>query len=383
LRRKTGNALFLKEYNRRRILSFVREHKSISGIMLSKLSGLAPKSVYEICDGLIQDGYLYEASIGSSGGGRKPVMLSLRPDYYYSIGIDIDVGMVRAVLMDITSTVKFELNERVDGINYEVYLGLMVKLIKTLYKRNKTDASKLLGVGLSVPGLIDIDSKKLIMAPNLKWENKDLINDLKQHLSCNIFVENEAMSSAFCEKWLGECKNDKDFICINIKSGIGAGIYTCGKPYRGARGSAGEIGHIPLSENGPLCGCKNRGCLETLASTNALLTNAKSAFEKEITLDGLIALAQGKNKAAEEIFNNAAQYLGLAISFLVNTYNPSKIILGKDFTKYAKFELDVIIDKVNGTALKHNASAVRIQPSSFGERASVLGAAILPQIQIF
>ena len=98
---------------------------------------------------------------------------------------------------------------------------------------------------------------------------------LKERTSLPVYIENEAMASAICENWIGACRNDSDFVCVNIKSGIGAGIFTGGKPYRGADGSAGEVGHIVVDENGPKCGCGNYGCLETFASTGRIVEKAR------------------------------------------------------------------------------------------------------------
>ena len=381
--KETGNSVFLKEYNRRQLLSLVRNHEDSSYVELTKFSGLAPKSVYEICQGLIEEGFLYESAIGESAGGRKPKMLSIKPNSYFSIGIDIDVNYISAVLMDIAGNIKDEIELKTNSIIYDHYLTFIYETINKIIFKNKIDKNKLLGIGVSVPGLIDAQTKHIVMAPNLHWEDKDIISDLKNRLSCEIYLENEALASTICEKWIGDCKLDEDFICINIKSGIGAGIFASDKPYRGISGSAGEIGHIPLDENGPICGCKNRGCLETLASSNALLYNAKMAFGETITMEILIDKAQNGDEKSLLIFKNAAEYLGLAITFLVNTFNPSKIIIGKDFVKYKEFELHLITEKVKRMALRSNAKSVEIKASNFGERSSVLGAAILPQRALF
>lgn len=380
---KTGNSKFLKEYNRSLILSLIRKGGGVSCAELSRLTGLRQKSVYEICAGLIQEEYIYESAIGESGGGRKPAILSLKPDSYFSIGIDIDVGFIRSVLMDTTGRVVRESALNADIGSYGEYLTLIADIINGLIRQNGVKKDRLLGVGVSVPGFIDANTMRIVMAPNLGFEDRDLINDLKAILPVEIYMENEAMASTVSEKWLGECTEDENFICINIKSGIGAGIYTLNRPYRGVKGSAGEIGHIPLDHNGPLCGCKNRGCLETLASTNAIIRNAKKVFGDGITIDELIRKAESGDKTAWNLFENAAEYLGTAIVFLVNIFNPSKIILGKDFTKYGRFELSAITDKVRSCALKPNSKSVAIKSSSLGERASVLGAAILPQKIIF
>lgn len=365
------------------LLSLLWQHSKISYTALSKLSGLAPKSVYEIISGLINEDFVVEASIGKSSGGRKPAMLSLKPCSYYSIGVDIDVGRVKAVLMDITGSISYEYEIKTDTTDYDYHADLILKITGQIIENFKISHDKLLGIGITVPGFINSNTKKIIMAPNLGWENKDLINDLKDRLSFSIYLENEAMASAVCEKWIGECRNDRDFICINIMSGIGAGIYTSDKPFHGVSGSAGEIGHIPMDKNGPICACKNRGCLETLSSTKAILKRAKEEYGKSISLDELIELARNEDKKASRIFDNAADYLGLAISYLVNTFNPSRIVLGKDFVKYSDLMLDTVRKKVKATALKNNYDYVDITVSKFGERAPVLGAAMLQVRTIF
>lgn len=381
--KKTGNSVFLKQYNRRQMLSLIRKHEKISYVELTNLSGLAPKSVYEICDGLKKDGFLYESAVGQSGGGRKPKMLSLKPNSYFSVGVDIDVGCVNIILMDIAGNICDEYEQSMDTILYDIYLDAISGNILKILRKHAIKNDRFLGVGVSAPGFISALTKHIVMAPNLGWEDKDIIKDLCERLACDISLENEALASAICEKWIGECQNDEDFICINIKSGIGAGIYVSGKPCRGKGGSAGEIGHIPLKKDGPLCGCKNRGCLETLSSTTALINHAINVFVERMDLEKLISFAHDGDEKAIAIFQDAADYLGTAITFLVNTFNPSKIIIGKDFIRYAEFELDLIIKKVQESALKPNARDVKIKVSDFGKRSSVLGAAILPQSKIF
>lgn len=226
MNKKTGNSKFLKEYNRRLILSLLRKGGGMSCATLSKMTGLTQKSVYEICDGLMKEAFIYESAIGKSEGGRKPAIISLKPGSHYSIGIDIDVQYLRATLMDTTGNIIDESALSSNISSYEYYLEIIASEVDKLIDNNRIRTDRLLGVGISVPGFIDANTKRIVMAPNLGLEDKDLINDLKEKLPFDIFMENESMASAIGEKWLGECKNDENFICINIKSGIGAGIYT-------------------------------------------------------------------------------------------------------------------------------------------------------------
>lgn len=381
--KKAGNSTYLKEYNRSLLLSLVRNHERISYTDLSKKSGLTPKSVYEIINGLIEEGYMTEAFIGESSGGRKPTMLSLKSNSYYSIGIDIDVGRIKAVLMDFIGSVIYESETKMSETDYEMHVNCISDITNSIITKFNLSDTQLLGLGISVAGFVNSSTKKIIMAPNLGWENKDLIGDLTSRLSCRVFLDNEAMASAVCEKWIGDCKDDKHFICINIMSGIGAGIYASDQPYRGVSGSAGEIGHITMDRNGPVCGCKNRGCLETFSSTTAILKRADKAYGRKTSLEELIDLARGGDEIALEIFNTAADYLGMAICYLVNTFNPSKVVLGKDFTKYSEFMMKTLVERVRATSLTNNYESVVIAVSKFGDKAPVLGAAMLPVRKIF
>ncbi|MDR3551956.1 MAG: ROK family protein [Clostridia bacterium] len=380
--KNAGNSVYLKRYNRALLLGLVREHGSISRTALARLTGLAPKSVYEIAAGLIDDGYLDGGSVGDSNGGRRPAMLSLRRNSFFSIGVDIDVGSLRAVLMELTGGVLFTMDADVPGGTYGDFLDAIEQAVGGIIRRHSIAPDRLLGVGVSVPGFIDRKTGRILMAPNLGWENRDMAADLGRRLGCALFVENEAMATAVCEKWIGCCRDDADFICINIKSGIGAGIFLADKPYTGASGTAGEIGHIPVERNGPLCGCKNRGCLETMCSTRALLSKAAVLYGRPFTLDELIALAEHDGKA-RGIFTTAADYLALVITGLINALNPSRIVLGKDFVRYSHLMLGEIITRTAATALRHSFSAAAITVSGFAQDDSVLGAAILPVRNVF
>jgi N-acetylglucosamine repressor len=211
-----------------------------------------------------------------------------------------------------------------------------------------------------------------------------------------VYVENEAMSSAICENWLGVCQNVENFVCVNIKSGIGAGIFTNGRLYRGAGGSAGEVGHIVVDENGLRCGCGNYGCLETMASTGRIVEKARKMVRQgiasslnempdadDISIDNIVEAARSGDEAARGILLESARFLGIALSNLVNTLNPSKIVIGKDFVKYGDLVMDCIKSIVGSKALKTNASKVEMLTSEIGEKASTLGAAIIPLKVLF
>lgn len=391
-RNKTGNNKFLKEFNQKAILDLIRIHNAISRAELSQLTGLSPTAIGIIASSLLEEGYIHETDIGESKGGRRPVLLELKPDSFYSVGVDLDVNYINIILMDITGKPVCERNlSRSENIGFEDTVIEIEDTVQKMLVDFSIETDKLLGIGMSIAGMVNNDLCKIVLAPNLGWKDISIKPFLKKFLNIPIFIENEAMSSAICENWIGMCQGINNFVCINVKSGIGAGIFTGGRLYRGTSGSAGEVGHIIVDENGPRCGCGNYGCLETLASTDRIVESTKKLIRQGvvsslnaienvdvINIDSIVQAAKDGDAASRSILLESARYLGLAISNIVNTLNPSKIILGKEFVKYSDIVLDYIKDVVEHKALKSPSSIVQIMASEIGERSSVLGAAIIP-----
>lgn len=393
---RAGNSKFLKAYNETGILDLIRIKQPVSRAELSKETGLSPTAIGVIVSSLLEKGYIHETGQGESKGGRKPVMLELKPDSYYSVGLDIDVDSIQFALTDITGRLVYEGSVPLDVNTVEATVAASETCISEIMGRFSIDRERMLGIGISVPGMVDSISHRVVLAPNLGWEDEDPAGMLKERLQLPVFIENEAMASAICENWIGTCQKASNFVCVNIKSGIGAGIFTGGKPYRGTSGSAGEVGHIVVDENGPRCGCGNYGCLETMASTGRIVEKARKMvrqgvvsslndFENvdELTLENITAAARAGDGAAMNLLDETARYLGIALSNLVNTLNPSRIVLGKDFTVYGDLVLGTLRNVIDAKALKRPASNVELLISETGDRASTLGAAIVPLKKLF
>lgn len=394
---RTGNNKFLKQFNQAGILDLIRVHKSISKAELSQITGLSPTATGVITSSLLELGYIHETGTGESKGGRRPVMLEMRPDSFFSVGIDLDVNYMNVILIDITGKTIYEKSMFMSGFKKVAnVVNTLEDCVQKVLCEFSIGMDKLLGIGVSVPGMVDSETHEIVLAPNLGWNNVNIKPYLNIFSQAPVFIENEAMASAICENWVGSCQGVNNFVCINVKSGIGAGIFTQGRLYRGANGSAGEVGHIVVGENGPKCGCGNYGCLETVAATGRIVEKAKRLVRQgivsslnsfsnieDINIDLIIAAARAGDEAARNILLEAARNIGIAISYIVNTLNPSKIVLGKEFVKYGDLVVEVIKNIVSCKALKCPASEVEIEVSGIGEKASALGAAIIPLKVLF
>jgi len=397
IKSRAGNNKFLKKYNQTGVLDLIRINKAVSRVELSGLTGLSPTAIGSITSDLMENGYIREMGAGRSKGGRRPVLLELKPHSFYSAGVDIDVDGIRIVLIDITGETVWEnFLDICSPFDVNTVVSNIGKEIARFVGSHGIENTKMLGVGVSVPGMVSGETGEIVLAPNLGWENEDIGKPLADLLHIPVSVENEAMASAICENWLGTCQGINNFVCINIKTGVGAGIFTGGKPYKGASGCAGEVGHIVVAENGPKCGCGNYGCLETMASTGCIAENARRLVRQgmvsklndysnvdDIGIEQVITAARAGDEASRNILLESARYMGIAVSNIVNTLNPDKVIIGKEFVKYADLVMDCITGVVKCKALKPSASSVDISASVIGEKTSALGAAIIPLKALF
>lgn len=391
-----GNNQYLKELNQAAVMALIRQKERLSRKELSDLTGLSPTACGSITRQLIQDGFLHETGQGESTGGRKPVMLEIKPNSYYAAGFDIGMEDLQIVVADITGQILYQRNLEYNlGISVERALDLVYAELSVIVESLGLQWDKFLGCGLSIPGLVDRGTNQVIMAPNLSWNHVDLKAKASETLKMPVYIENEAMCSAICENWIGKCKNIDNFVVINVESGIGAGIFIGGSIYRGFSGSAGEIGHLIVQENGRLCGCGNHGCLETYASTRYMLLEVNNRLNNGYSSD-CISKADNPMKwekipeAAEkgdplckDVLHQAAKFLGYAVAYLINTLNPEAIVLGKSFTQYAPLVMDTLNRTVKEKALNYPASRVQIMTSDFGMNSSALGAAMIPIRKIF
>ena len=318
---RTGNNQFLKKYNETGILDLIRVHKSVSRAELSQLTGLSPTASGVIVASLAEKGYIHETGTGESTGGRRPVMLELKPDSFYSAGVDLDVRSMHLAIIDITGRLVFEgTNAMLKGEDPVSTAEQILRFVRGAADAKKISPEKLLGLGVSVPGMIDGETRKIMLAPNLGWKDVDLRKQLEDLSGARVYVENEAMASAIYEHWIGSCQGVNNFVCINVKSGVGAGIFTDGRLYRGSGGSAGEVGHIVVEENGPRCACGNYGCLEAIASSTSIIGRAGMS-----SVGMVVESARQGDEKALGILEDSAKYLGRAIANIINTLNPSRI----------------------------------------------------------
>ena len=249
------------------------------------------------------------------------------------------------------------------------------------------------GVGIGAPGAVDPQEGRVIFAPNLGWENLPLKKSLEKLLEVPVFVENDCKLHTL-GVFEAELKaKPRHLIGIFLGTGIGAGIIIDGKPYTGASGTAGEVGHMVIDINGPECGCGNRGCFEALASRRALFRAIQAGVKKgqktiltDMLGDDLADLRSGDirkairrgDKFVEKIVEQAAEYTGIAVGNLMNLFNPEVIVIGGGVIEQLEHEMLPIIEKVaRKHALPGTSEGVEIMATRLGDDAGITGGAVL------
>ena len=251
--------------------------------------------------------------------------------------------------------------------------------------------SEISAVGIGVAGISNPEAGILFTSPNLPGLREVLLADIIQEkLAKKTFIINDANAAALGEFYFGAARNSRNFIYITISTGIGGGIVIDGKIYAGAIGIAGEVGHMTIDDNGPVCNCGNRGCWETLASGTALAREAKARISEgvktsileyargsieNVTPQVIHSAAEKGDKVAKELIAQSGYYVGVGLANLLNIFNPELIVIGGGLSNIGDMLLGPAFKTAEKRAYKEAFQAVRFASAELGGNAGAIGAA--------
>jgi glucokinase-like ROK family protein len=376
---KGVNHQSVKIQNRNLILRLIFKRGSISRQEISRIIGLTPATVTNITGELLEEGFIVELPSFEerTGSGRKAIPLAINPTSAYVLGVDIGPALVRIALSDLLGHLS-----DIESFQYDSQMGgefLKILIEKLNILREDRNA---LGIGIGVPGLIDSSSGEVKFSPNLGWKSLNLARPIKDVLRLPIVVENNVRVMALGERWFGKGKKSSNFVLVYVSLGIGSGIIIDGRIYKGANNGAGEIGHTVVSENGEVCNCGKKGCLETFASARAIVKKFKGIPGDEDTDISEIktAIEKGDRKAIE-IVERAGHYLGIGISNLVNMLDPEMIILAGRVVRLGRTLLDPMREALESRLF--SVDRIKIEISELGKEIGLYGASALALQRFF
>lgn len=376
----------LKSLNRSLILNAIKRFGPISRADVARLLGLSPATLTSMTARMLAEGLIYEKMAGLSSGGRPPVLLALNPQGGFAVGVKLTESTVIAALTDLEANTQAKASLPWDGKTPQSACQNIRQVIAKLIKIADINRAQVIGLGIGLAGVVDATTGIILESPFLPWKNLDLRRELESRLRIPVFVDNDVNTLTLAEKWFGAGVGIKDFLVVTIGRGVGMGIVVNGQLYQGKHGGAGELGHVLVDENGPLCACGKKGCLEAFISDSALLQEAARQYTTEIaptTIENLVRLAEMGDEPAKQIFAIAGKVLGKALAQLINIFDPELIILGGEGLRAGEIMLAPMREVVESQVLKAFVGGYRISEEAWGDDAWARGAASLVLRELF
>ncbi|MFG2994232.1 ROK family protein [Streptomyces sp. NPDC048257] len=372
-----GSQSSLHRANLERVVRAVRLAGSLTQAEIARATGLSAATVSNIVREL-KDGGTVEVT-DTSAGGRRARSVSLSGDAGIVIGVDFGHTHLRVAVGNLAHQVLAEESEPLDvDASWTDGFDRAEALVGRLIADIGVGLEKVIGVGLGVPGPIDVESGTLGSTAILPgWAGINPRQELSQRLGVPVYVDNDANLGALGELVWGSGRGVKDLAYIKVASGVGAGLVINGQIYRGPGGTAGEIGHITLDESGPVCRCGNRGCLETFAAARYVLPLLQGTHGPELTMERVVELAREGDPGCRRVITDVGRHIGSGVASLCNLLNPSRVVLGGSLAEAGELVLAPIRESVGRYAIPSAARQLSVLTGSLGGRAEVLGALAL------
>ena len=372
-----------------RIIKQIYLDKLVSCADLSDVLGKSVPLVAKALNELVKSGHIIEKGFAPSSGGRRPLVYSLKPNDMFIVAVGMDQLFTKITIVDLLKNpvLPIETRELKLHNNYDALPGL-VKIIEDSIERSGIDSSKIIGVGIGMPGFVNTTLG--INYSYLSTNSKESLSDyLERSLQMPVYIDNDSSMIALAELKFGLARQVENVMVMNIGWGIGLGMVIQGELFRGHAGYAGEFSHMPIFDSDILCECGKRGCLETEAS---LLVVAKKAME-EIKL-GKVSRMEAKNSYEEmctavmiaankgdqyaiELLSDMGYKIGKGLAILIHLVNPELIVLSGRGADVGKILMAPIQQALNKYSIPRLAENTELKVSGLGHDAELIGAAAL------
>ncbi|MFI0938084.1 ROK family protein [Streptomyces sp. NPDC021020] len=372
-----GSQSSLHRANLERVVRAVRLAGSLTQAEIARSTGLSAATVSNIVRELRDNGTVQVTP--TSSGGRRARSVALSGDAGIVVGVDFGHSHLRVAVGNLAHQVLAEQSEPID-VDASASQGFdrAEQLVARLVESTGISPGKVLGVGLGVPGPIDVETGALGSTAILPgWSGINPRQEMSDRLGVPVQVDNDANLGALGELVWGGGRGVKDLAYIKVASGVGAGLVIDGRIYRGPGGTAGEIGHITLDESGPVCRCGNRGCLETFTAARYVLELLRGSHGEGLTIPRMVQLAREGDPGCRRVTGDVGRHIGMGVASLCNLLNPSRVVLGGDLAEAGELVLGPIRESVSRYAIPSAAQRLSVVPGALGARAEVLGALAL------
>jgi predicted NBD/HSP70 family sugar kinase len=386
---KNINIPQIAQTNKYNVLRCVIEEGPINRAAIAKKLGLSIPTVMAAITDLVEKKALRNAGRTGKSIGKPAELLEIIPDCFYSIGLDLGRTTIRLVVNDASGKQAACVRETTgDPFPKDAFTSRLCALIKQTLKKHAVKTKRILGMGVAMPGLIENGTGQVLLSPDFGWKDIPLQTWLRKKLAFPVLVRNSNHALALNENSLLE-KTDGVTFCINLGYGIGAALVSGGELYTGSSGATGELGHSVIEKGGPVCKCGNSGCLESVASGEAIARQAQTiiahhASSKIAELCGndagridaqMVFLAAGAgDKPALKIIDTAAEYIGMGLSTAVNVLDPDRVVLCGGLTRHGQRFSEQIQAAMEEHLMPRPGRRLALSSGSGGEYSTAAGA---------
>jgi glucokinase len=297
----------------------------------------------------------------------------------FIIAIDLGGTNLKCALLDNRLKIKAKSSFSTKSFdNKHKLIQGIIDALESLILSQRLKRSAILGVGIGVPGPVDTLKGIVHFLPNIPgWKEVELKKILEERIKLSVFIDNDAKLMTLAEHAVGAAKNYRNVLCLTLGTGVGGGLIINNLLYRGLDNAAGEVGHLPLNEQGPLCGCGAWGCLETYVGNHRIIKDARKIFGSQITLERVSVLARKNNLKAIDFWSRVGKKLGLALSGVVNLLNLDLIVIGGGVSYAGGVLFKNIRQTILSRAMPVQAKRVRVVKAKLGIDAGMIGAGYL------
>ncbi len=360
------------------LLELIRQGDATTKAEIVDITGLARSTVSQRVDLLISEGYIVEAGEAPSTGGRPPKALGFNRDLGVVLAADIGATHSRFSICNLDaeplSEISIDLNV---GDGPDSVLTRTEVAFEALLEDSRRSREDVFGIGIGIPGPVDFSAGRAIHPPIMfGWNEYPIRERFVDQYSVPVLVDNDVNIMALGEHWMLDPKAD-DLLFVKVGTGIGSGLILGGHLHRGARGAAGDIGHIQAGATDVVCRCGNTGCLEASAGGGALAKQlADLGYDTDNSRD-VASLVNAGNQDAVRVLRDAGRLLGASLAGVVNLLNPELVVIGGDLAQAGQTLVAAAREVVYQRSLPLSTSELRIQDSALGDRAGIIGAAAL------
>ena len=388
-----ANQVLMRKINNTSIIKLFLQKDIITQAEISKKLGISKVTTLAIINELRKKNFIKEIGSGpsTSAGGRKPKLLQLNEKAGYILSIDIDIYSIRIALLSIYGNIIFfkEYNLKINA-NPELFFENLHQKIKSFLTEFKINLQNIFGAGVAFPGVVDRETGICLYSAKFNFSNINIAQILKNKLNIPVFMENDVHLHALAEMQFGAGKGYKNIIYFRISGGLSSALIINADLYQGTSFRSGEIGHNTIKENGILCSCGKRGCLQMYVSEQGLSEIIKIKFKEETDFSQISDLISwlfkkaANDKKAKNIIEVAAKTLGIGMANSANTFDPELVLVGGTvINKSNDFFLKTIKESFYKNIFDAKSRNIIFKKSTLGENAGLIGASMLVYRHIY